>query len=293
MTMRQLVEQTPSRPDWLWEGYLAPGSITVFHGDPKAGKSTLLYGLLGALESGTPFAGSLTRKTNAIVLSEEPDDTISEKVRRFGAWSHHIIKSEMTYGIEWVSLVDWAADQAIANGSGMIMVDTFARMSQIRDEEENDAGAVLARLAPLQRAASRGLSILLVVHSRKSGGRHGLGVRGSSALPGAANVIVELQRVGDGAKRTLKGIGHYEDIPELRTVELRDAEYVVLGNEAGKARNRMLVLAAFDALGTATDKQLFAHLNKNANGPSLSTVTRARISLIETGEVEPAGGDGV
>ena len=53
--------ELPLEPDWVWQGFLAPGSLTMLAGHPFAGKSRLVSGLLRALETGEPFLGRKTK----------------------------------------------------------------------------------------------------------------------------------------------------------------------------------------------------------------------------------------
>src|SRR6516164_11613041 len=62
-------------PDtWVWEGILAPGKITLFSAEAKAGKTTLLALLLQRMATGGKLCGSTVYPGRAIVVSEEPAD---------------------------------------------------------------------------------------------------------------------------------------------------------------------------------------------------------------------------
>src|SRR6516225_6271456 len=58
--------------DWLWQGYLLPGAVTLLTSLWKSGKSTLLSVLLSRLKTGGVLAGLPVRAGRAVVLSEEP-----------------------------------------------------------------------------------------------------------------------------------------------------------------------------------------------------------------------------
>src|SRR5262245_42867627 len=63
---------TGDRHDWLWQGYLRPGAVTLLTSLWKAGKSTLLSVLLSRLKTGGVLAGLPMRAGRAVVVSEEP-----------------------------------------------------------------------------------------------------------------------------------------------------------------------------------------------------------------------------
>ena len=43
--LSEALAEAPAAPEWTWDGYLAPGVVTVLAGRPKVGKSTLFFGL--------------------------------------------------------------------------------------------------------------------------------------------------------------------------------------------------------------------------------------------------------
>src|SRR3954469_18570176 len=57
--------------DWLWEGYIAAGNVTLLTSQWKCGKTTLLSVLLARLGSGGEVAGRRVRAGRAVVVSEE------------------------------------------------------------------------------------------------------------------------------------------------------------------------------------------------------------------------------
>jgi hypothetical protein len=76
-------------------------------------------------------------------------------------------------------------------------------------------------MIPLVEVAREGLAVLLVAHARKGGGQEGEAVRGSSALAGSADIILELERVGDGSplQRKLLSLSRYTQTPGALVVE--------------------------------------------------------------------------
>src|SRR5947209_4143361 len=67
--------------DWLWQGYLARGSLTLLTSLWKAGKTTLLTGLLQRLGSGGDFLGQACVPARALVVSEESREHWAERLR--------------------------------------------------------------------------------------------------------------------------------------------------------------------------------------------------------------------
>ena len=60
---------------WLWQGFLAPGAVTLLTTQWKAGKTTLAAVLLARLKAGGELAGLPLAAGGAVVASEEPPGT--------------------------------------------------------------------------------------------------------------------------------------------------------------------------------------------------------------------------
>src|SRR5947199_6978887 len=74
--------------DWLWHGYLARGNLTLLTSLWKAGKTTLLTGVLQRLAVGSDFLGQACGPTRALVVSEEPRELWAERLRTMPIGPH-------------------------------------------------------------------------------------------------------------------------------------------------------------------------------------------------------------
>ena len=65
---------------------LGSAALVIVAGLPKVGKSTFVYGMLGALtaDEGGHFIGLPARRVSVLLLTEEPPATVEEKADRFG-----------------------------------------------------------------------------------------------------------------------------------------------------------------------------------------------------------------
>ncbi len=90
---------------WLVDHLAARGALVVVAGLPKVGKSTFVYGLLGALTSDRDrFIGLPAGSTSALLMTEEPPATVEEKVDRFGIDDERVFvisKRKMGAGRTW------------------------------------------------------------------------------------------------------------------------------------------------------------------------------------------------
>lgn len=182
---------------WMWHGLLLPGAVTLLAGSPKVGKTTFIFNLLEAMLSSRDFLGLSTQSTSVLYITEESPAALVHRVSeenylalRFSTRVSYISSEP---GLNWAKMLEYM-DQAIAewsNGPLLVVVDTISFFAEI--EDENDASQVRVAIKPLvDRARTENLAVLLVHHARKSGGRAGTGIRGSSAFAGLVDIIMEL-----------------------------------------------------------------------------------------------------
>src|SRR5437016_10666490 len=83
-----LEQASVSHLDWLWEGYLAAGNLTLLTSQWKAGKTTLLSLLLDRMKHGGQLAGLGVRPGKAVVLSEESSTHWLQRSERYDLDGH-------------------------------------------------------------------------------------------------------------------------------------------------------------------------------------------------------------
>jgi hypothetical protein len=286
--IRQVLDHEAGKAPWIVEGYVARGSLTLWSGWPKVGKSTLLFALIAALQEGTPFLGIPTQTSGVLLLTEERTGTLASKVER---WSlngdvHHL-RRQQALGEPWAEIVRAAAVYCHQNGLGVLVVDTFAEWARI--VSENEAGEVLAAIGVLQEAAGTDLAVQVVSHQRKSPGRFGEAVRGSNALTGAVDIIVEIERAPsfrDPNLRVLQAVSRYEETPKDLVIALTEARYEVLGDseDAQTGEDRRRVLEAIREAGSATTREI-AEVTRLPE----ATVRRHTTALHADGEIGRTG----
>jgi predicted ATP-dependent serine protease len=273
---------------WLVKGYVAPGAVTLWSGWPKVGKSTLLFALISSLQEGTAFLGLQTNRSGILLLTEERRGTLASKVERWSLnGSVHHLRRQQALGRSWAEVVHGATLYCHDNALGVLVVDTFSEWARIANE--NEAGEVLAAIGALQEAAGAGLAVQVVSHQRKSPGRFGEAVRGSNALAGAVDIIVELERslsFRDQSMRVLRAVSRYEETPEDLVVALTENGYEVRGDSehAQADEDRRRVFKAIQEAGSGTRSDL-----SELTGLPGATVARHGNDLREDGKVERTG----
>jgi hypothetical protein len=211
----------PPEPDWLWQGFLVPGLVTMLAGHPFAGKSMLVSGLLRALENGDPFVGRATQAASALLVTEENRASLRERAEKFGLFgvrSEYVDRST-SVGHEWSSLMESATEQALAAKHRLLVIDTFPGLAGLGDEQENDAGAITSRLQPLLEAAGEGLAILFLHHMNNANQP-----RGSKAFRGNVDISIRfLRKPGSRAFRLDTETRFPSSVPASLRSELIDA----------------------------------------------------------------------
>src|SRR4029453_10687415 len=102
------------------------------------------------------------------------------------------LRADQTQGMDWGDVVRQSAACCLEKGLELLVVDGFTRLSGLSGEEENDAGSMNKALEPLLGAAAMELSVVVITHQRKSGGKTVDSVRGSNALTGAVDIVITM-----------------------------------------------------------------------------------------------------
>ncbi len=225
-------------PDWLWEGYLARGAVTLLVGLWKAGKSTLVSHLLRDLYLGT---GLVDERLDAptLYISEESSSLWAARREALGLNESILFVKRPSFVRpnvrQWEDFLDAIATDVKRLGAGLIVFDTLAGAWCVQDE--NDASQTIRALMPLRQITDVGGAVLLVHHPRKGHGQEATATRGSGALTGFVDVILELRRHDASSesdrRRVLKAYGRFENTPPEQVVELTDEGYRMLGARAG------------------------------------------------------------
>lgn len=201
-TYGEILAATQEKPrEYLVPGLVPFGALVLVIGHAKrAGKSTFAWALLSAAERGAAFLGHTLPRCRAVVLAEDGDYDLADRIRRFGlSPDSGAVLSRSTHAgrPDLEVLVREAVLRAQVTGARVLLVDTFAFWAALDAAAENDAGAVTQALRPLQEAADAGLAVLLIHHPSKNENREGgNAARGSSAFAGTVEATIEIRTEG-------------------------------------------------------------------------------------------------
>lgn len=216
--------------DYILEGYLARGAVVLWVAKPKMGKSTIIYQAGRAIAAGRMFLGRETEKGAVLILApEEHPRDIKLRLKDLGCENSTDIFIHCQPTDPTPDFFNQLTQFITENSVTLVIVDTLASFWELKDE--NDASAMTKAVKPLlQLARESGACVLMIHHSRKAEGAYGDEIRGSSALFGLVDVAVMMRNTEVENQRKLIARSRYPDTPAELVVELRDGEYVSLGD---------------------------------------------------------------
>ncbi|MFN4258454.1 MAG: AAA family ATPase [Gemmataceae bacterium] len=242
--------------DWLWQGYLAPGSITLLTSPWKSGKTTLISALLTHLGTGGVLAGLPVRPAKAVIVSEESiaQWRLRKQKFRFGphiSWLCRPFRGQPSLEA-WQDLIAHFLDYRQEQGIDVVVIDPLASFLPLRSEA--NATGMLQALLPLQPLTQAGLAVLLLHHPRKNRSADGEWSRGSGALPAHVDIILEMsyytRAIDADRRRKLTAWSRFDETPRCRVIELTadGTDFLSRGDvaEVAFADNMAILLAILD-----------------------------------------------
>jgi hypothetical protein len=227
----------PGERSWLWQGYLAAGGVTLLTSRWKAGKSTLISVLLARMKAGGMLAGLPLAAGRAVVVSEEDPSLWRDRGRvlAFGDHLRWICRPFLgkPREEEWLALLGQIGRLHDEAKVDLLVLDSLANLSPMRSE--NDAAEMLRTLLPLQGLTRRGICALISHHPRKGLIVPGQAARGSGALPGFVDLILEMlpvaRRNPHDRRRRLRAYSRHAATPPNWVIEWTadGTDYVGLG----------------------------------------------------------------
>ena len=214
---------------WLWQGFVAAGNLTLLTSQWKSGKTTLVSVLLSKMKTGGKLAGLQLAAGKAAVVSEEDA----------GIWLRRSQTLDFGRHVRWFcrpfrgqpTTERWLA---LLNTLDLVVIDPLA--SFLPGRNENNAGIMMSALLPLQRLAAEGISVLILHHPRKKDATEGQMARGSGALSGFVDILMEMHVYTRGEpldrRRRIQAFSRHVETPRHIVLELNaeGTDYLGLGD---------------------------------------------------------------
>jgi hypothetical protein len=249
-------------PEWLVDGLLPSGGLSVLAGRPKSGKSTLARALSVAVVQGRAFLSCSTRQGAVLLITlEDRRRDVGRHLRALGLRPDDPLLVATEGDVATVG--EWVRKHCPA----LVVVDTIGRLLKIR--EVSEYGHVLQALdAALVLARQSGAHFFLIHHAPKgSDGRDPIDAPlGSTAFGGTADTLLHLKRATDGTRAvaTVQRVG--EDLAETILVIGGDGWPTLAGTRKEHVARQMAegVLAYLTGRGEATREEVLAGVEGRA-----------------------------
>lgn len=186
-----LKEQPPI--DWIVKDFIAPGSLVMFAGEPGSKKTWALLDMAVCVALGEPWLEHNTKQGVVLIVDEESGTRRLH--RRIGqAIKGHppLREPQLVYtslnAFNMAQPDDINTLQVLIAGQGaqLVIIDTLADIMPGKDENAvKDVQPVFLALRRIAELTS--CAIVLIHHTGKAGG-----YRGSSAMAGAVDLLVEV-----------------------------------------------------------------------------------------------------
>lgn len=288
--------------DWIWEGFLAKGHMTMLSALWKSGKSTLLAGFIKDLQDNTTFCNKPTYKTKVLIISEESRTEWARRKEEFSingeenVWLLPRPFNSRLNTKQWEWFLSKVSDFCTKYEVGLIIIDTLSTFWPVLDE--NNAAMVQTALIPFNGLLTKNISVLLVHHHRKGGGDQGQAARGSGVLGSTADILIDFERLqGDpqSTQRKLTCLSRFEETPRELVIEYSGSKYTALGtvgevNKLEKHRNLLEILADYKEGVTAEEIRNGWDEDAYGKTPSTRTIRRHFEDMGYTGQVTSVKG---
>jgi RecA-family ATPase len=167
-------------PDWLWEGFLVRGQVTLLTSAWKCGKSTLLALLLAERPHQGVLLGRVVTRGGSAVVTEEPASLWMRRARELGFGPDLSLFCRPFAAppspAQWDMLIDRLAQEQEKNGVDLVVLDPLISVLPC---SENEAQRMSHALHALRRLTDRGLAVLILHHpSKEANPRPGHAARG-------------------------------------------------------------------------------------------------------------------
>ena len=191
--------------DWIVDGLISAGSVNVFFGEAGCGKTWALLDLAVCMANGAPWLGMATKQGAVLIIDEESGR------RRLSRRMNAILQGHDAGPDTPVMAVSLAAfdlgnkedyvhlyNLIISTGARLVIIDALADIMPNRDENAvKDTAPIFLSLRKI--AEETQAAIIVIHHANKTGG-----YRGSSAIKGAIDLLLSVEKKNDSNNMTFK-----------------------------------------------------------------------------------------
>lgn len=241
LPITELIDADPI--EYVWYPYLATGMITLFVALWKIGKTTLISHLAKAMSGGGGVGGEV-KQGRLLIVSEESPAMWKGRRDELGIGNHvDLVCRPFMHrpnSLKWYKAILEIAVLVKSRSYQAVIIDTLGDLSPCDDE--NDASKVIESVKPLRQITEAGAALMLIHHPNKSDGGEAKASRGSGALPGFVDIIMEMRRFDalrhEDTRRVLKTYSRLDSGEQV--LDLTPQGYICKGSKFDATRRARL-----------------------------------------------------
>ena len=260
ISAQRLLKEPEENTQWVWEGILPQGGMSLLVAKPKVGKSTLALNLAVAVSRGEDFLGRPTIRGPVVYLAlEEKRGEIRKRLMAMEVEDEPI---HLHFGLAPKGAIDQIDLLLAETGAVLLVVDTLQKLARVKDL--NDYATVTTTLEPLLALArERNCHILLTHHAGKTERTDGDDILGSTALLGSVDTAILLKKREQG--RTMSTVQRYgDDVPET-VILLTDTFTLTVAGSLEDARKETVwaeIRMVLETYPRLTEAEIFEAVNR-------------------------------
>ena len=180
--------------EWLVDGLLTIGGISIYAGAPKCGKSTIMRQLSQAIINGGTFLDRKVKKGGVLYLAlEEQEALLKEQYKKVDIKDgepFHVHVGPVS-GANIIEDLEYLINHL---GVSLVVIDTFLLLAQFDNlNDYNDVYKVVSQYRNLARAT--GAHVMCLHHQNKGENRGANSILGSTAIQGAVDCAIVMNHV--------------------------------------------------------------------------------------------------
>ncbi|MGA2466098.1 MAG: AAA family ATPase [Thermodesulfobacteriota bacterium] len=278
---RDIVSTQEPEREWIWEGVLPAGGLSLVAAKPKVGKITLTLQLAVAVSRGAIFLGRKTRQATVVYLAlEEHRDEVQKNLSKLGVTDEPLY---IHFGPAPAKAMEEVEALIKEKGAKFLVIDILQKFCRVRDL--NDYAQVTRTLEPLMAIARKiDCHIQLTHHAGKKERDDGDDIIGSTGLLGGVDTSIHIKK-RNRESRVFFTIQRYGlDVPQT-VIALKDGLLVMEGSreEVEIEETIPMILETLED-GLLTEKEAGERVERNRN-----LVSKSLRHMVERGTIKRTG----
>jgi predicted ATP-dependent serine protease len=238
--------------EWVVEGFIPEGSVTLVTGDSGIGKSTLALAAAGAVAHGLPFLGRTTLQKPVLYIDgENPVSVVRERLERLHIAEMDALKLWGQWNVRAPDpcsdlVLEWAKAYR-----GLIIVDSLIQFHSGSEQDSADTRRYMNRF---KRLAHVGASPFVLHHTGKA--ENSKQYRGSSDIKAVVDQAFVLEAVGEPGGGALRLKPFKERVAKVGEIHLDFSSGVFRLREGRSKTNREIVEEVIEANPNRTGRDV-------------------------------------